>query len=353
MDSTSEPSRHGYMSRMSKQNKWADRYFVLLGPILYSYNSSTDTEANSAFNLTDTCRVSNIQAEKDKEFVFSIIWLSDNESNGDCSPIVGNSSLDQLESVAKEREKRRLTVRKKNVEDHDKKETWLRDNKVIALTVGGVLIGALTAGIGLIAGMLFLGMGVAEGEIAARGYCSNDGRENREKQIFLSCESFHDAELWVQAIEKQLKALAENDFLFITERINLGFKRHAAPPEVHMKEVEDWISSSTWRAQSVKEGLRLFEQSDDDSPPLSDRSSSGWHNIFNSVSSSYPFLRANISMCCNTHQAFMAIMNLPPSCRTGTVRSIGIVEKIDNHTDVVHIILDRVFVFPTWSGIIL
>ena len=44
---TAEPSRQGWMrttmSKMSKINKWADRYFVLHGPVLYYYLKNTDT----------------------------------------------------------------------------------------------------------------------------------------------------------------------------------------------------------------------------------------------------------------------------------------------------------------------
>jgi PH domain len=43
----SEPSRQGWMrttmSKMSKINKWADRYFVLHGATLYYYLKNTDT----------------------------------------------------------------------------------------------------------------------------------------------------------------------------------------------------------------------------------------------------------------------------------------------------------------------
>jgi nitrate reductase NapE component len=292
-------------------------------------------ELKGTFSLTDTCRVSGIQAEKGKEFVFSIIFQSENELNGDTSLIASNVNSEKSESATKEKEKRRLSGHKKNINDNDKNEMWLGGNKVVALGVLGVLIGAFTAGFGFIVGMLIIGMRAVGGEVTATGHSNNDDKENKEKQIYLSCESFHDAELWVQAIDSQSKAFTENNLLYMPERIKLGFKRHAASPDVHLKEVEDWISSSRWRVQSVKEGLRLFQQSDDDS---------------HSAISSYPFLRINIGMCCSTQQAFTAIMNLPPSCRTGSIRSIGIVEKINENTDVVHIILDRVFVFPTWSA---
>jgi hypothetical protein len=46
----------------------------------------------------------------------------------------------------------------------------------------------------------------------------------------------------------------------------------------------------------------------------------------------------------------MAVMNLPPLCRTGSVKSIRIVESINNYTDVVHIVLDAAYTFPTWTA---
>mmetsp|Transcript_20104 Transcript_20104/g.19407 ORF Transcript_20104/g.19407 Transcript_20104/m.19407 type:complete len:727 (+) Transcript_20104:190-2370(+) len=352
--SSSEPNRHGWMtitmSKMSKQNKWAKRWFVLIGPVLYCYNNSTDMELKGTFDLTDTCKVSNIQSEKGKDFVFSITFMSGNEFNGDGSLIANNANSDPSESAKKEKDKRRLNGLKKDIDYNNKKEMWFGGNKFVAFTVLGVLIGALTAGFGFIVGMLIVGMRAVGGEVTAAGHSNNDDKDNREKQILLSCESFHDAELWIQAIDTQLKAFTNNNLIYKPERIKLGFKRHAASPAVHLKEVEDWISSTRWRVQSVKEGLRLFEQSDDLSTEQTIRSSNTWHNIYNSAISSYPFLRINIGMCCSTYQAFTSIMNLPPSCRTGSIRSIGIVEKINEDTDVVHIILDRVFIFPTWSA---
>lgn len=47
MDENQEPSRQGWMrttmGKMIKINKWADRYFVLHGPVLYYYMKNTDT----------------------------------------------------------------------------------------------------------------------------------------------------------------------------------------------------------------------------------------------------------------------------------------------------------------------
>jgi hypothetical protein len=58
----------------------------------------------------------------------------------------------------------------------------------------------------------------------------------------------------------------------------------------------------------------------------------------------------NISVSGSALDVFMAVMNLPPACRTGTIKSIRVVESINNYTDIVHIVLDPVFLMPTWTG---
>lgn len=252
----------------------------------------------------------------------------------------------------KDKEKRRLSSRRKIVDEGKKDERGnsLSGSKVAALTVGGVVLGAFTAGMGLIAGMVVVGMGAAAGggAIALRQTTSD-----REKQVFLACESYHDAELWVQAIESQLKSLGDSalDQPFQQRKVRLGFRRHAAPPEVRIEEVEEWICSSRWRVWSVRDGVRLFEQSNYDDLPSSNGSGSGGHNgLDNGLSSSPPCLRVNMSVSGSALDVFMAVMNLPPACRTGTIKSIRVVESINNYTDIVHIVLDPVFLYPTWAG---
>jgi hypothetical protein len=326
--------------------------------ILLSYAQ----EPKGTINLHGACKVSDIQSDinkKKKQFIFSITWPADQEvEERDDLPLVAtgisSSSGDVLSSTSasKDKDKKKLVGRKKSADDGKKEDRGnsLSGSKVAALTIGGVVLGAFTAGMGLIAGMMVVGMGAAAGGSAM---AMSQGSSDREKQVFLACESYHDAELWVQAIETQLRALGDQsqDNSYVPGKIRLGFRRHAAPPEVRIEEVEEWIGSSRWRVWSVHDGLRLFEQSNYDDLPSSNGSGSGGHNGFdNGLSSVPPCLRVNISVSGSALDVFMAVMNLPPACRTGTIKSIRVVESINNYTDIVHIVLDPVFLMPTWTG---
>ena len=317
-------------------------------------------EPKGTINLQDACKVSDIRSDinkKRKQFVFSITWPNDNDADDkdeSNSPHGGQSSANAETHAlitASPADLRRRSVRRKGADDVKKDERGpsLSGSKVAALTVGGVVVGALTAGMGLIAGMMVVGMGAAAG--AAAGGMSQ-GSNDKEKQVFLACESYHDAELWVQAIETQLRILGDSlETPNIPGKVRVGFRRHAAPPEVRIEEVEEWIASSRWRVWSVREGLRLFEQSNYDDLPSSNGSGSGGHNGYdNGLTSAPPCFRVNISVAGSALDVFMAVMNLPPACRTGTIKSIRVVESMNNYTDVVHIVLDPVFLYPTWAG---
>lgn len=269
--------------------------------------------------------------------------LVDGQNTGDPTSSSGAS---------KDKVTRRLSGRKKSTDDAKKEDrsNTLNGSKVAALTVGGVVLGAFTAGMGLVAGMMVVGMGAAAGGSAmAMTQTSTD----REKQVFLACESYHDAEVWVQAIESQLRVLGDSthDQAYVPGKIRLGFRRHAAPPEVRIEEVQEWIASSRWRVWSIRDGLRVFEQSNYDDASSSNGHGSGGHNGYdNGLTSAPPCLRVNVNVSGSALDVFMCVMSLPPACRTGTIKSIRVLESINNYTDVVHIILDPVFLNPSWAG---
>eukprot|EP00596_Hydrurales_sp_CCMP1899_P010073 CAMPEP_0119044170 /NCGR_PEP_ID=MMETSP1177-20130426/29212_1 /TAXON_ID=2985 /ORGANISM="Ochromonas sp, Strain CCMP1899" /LENGTH=580 /DNA_ID=CAMNT_0007013793 /DNA_START=607 /DNA_END=2349 /DNA_ORIENTATION=+ len=208
--------------------------------------------------------------------------------------------------------------------------------------MGGVLAGAFTAGAGLIAGaagMLVMG---------AVGTAMNNANNEKEGQVLLSCETYHDAELWVLAIETQLK-IAENsgNLLPLEDRNN----RHTLPPEVQVEEVQAWLRSSRWRVWSIQDGLRLFEQSNYDDFSKYNSLTGGFQNGFDDGTLNMPpTLRVNINLTGCAVDVFLAIVNLPPACRTGSIKGIRVIASINNYTDIVHIVLDPVFLYPTWTA---
>ena len=223
--------------------------------------------------------------------------------------------------------------------------------KVAALAVGGVVVGALTAGIGLIAGMMVVGLGAAAGGSVA---LSTNSKE-KEKQLVLACETLEDAEAWVNVITNRIRelSLSNNAMNYIPSHITQASRRHMPPAGVRLDEVEDWMVRSDWRVQSIKHGIRLFginrNDTNDNSKisslmpfsPTASRSGSGNQNAC---------MKVNMAMSGSATEIFMVIMNMPPMCRTGCIKNHRIVETIDNYTDIVHITLDSLFLNPTWTS---
>jgi hypothetical protein len=230
------------------------------------------------------------------------------------------------------------------VDGKDEKKANMTGGKVAAVTVGGVVAGALTAGIGLMAGMIVVGMGAAGGGGAV---AFNQMLSDKEKSVTLACDSYHEAEMWVQAIEIQIRELGDNllglPFVPGNNTYAIRSKRHVPPPEVRLEAVEEWIRSSKWRVHSITNGIRIFSEVPDEKYRyLPDKKEM--------AAALSPCLRVNINISGSVTDVFMAIMNLPPSCRTGIVKSIRVVESISNYADIVHIILEPVYIYPTWTS---
>lgn len=222
--------------------------------------------------------------------------------------------------------------------------------------MGGVVVGALTAGVGLVAGMVVLGIGAAAGGGAA---AVNQGKQDvKEKFLTLASDTYGEAERWTHAIADQIAHLRENDASFSADRLKI-VSRNAPPPEVRLEEVEKWMRWSKWRISVIIDGFRIFEQIEEDAVPSGARS--GILSLASAVLQSQtnarkainnmPCLRTNITIHAPPADVFMTLMNMSPGCRTGVVRSLRIVESMDNQTDIVHLTLDPMYIYPTWTGI--
>ena len=216
-------------------------------------------------------------------------------------------------------------------------------------------MGALTAGVGLVAGMVVLGIGAAAGGGAA---AVNQGKQDvKEKFLTLASDTYGEAERWTHAIADQIARLRENDGSFSPDRLKI-VSRNAPPPEVRLEEVEKWMRWSKWRISVIIDGFRIFEQIEEESVPAGARSdvlalASAMIQSQTSARKSInnmPCLRTNITIHAPPADVFMTLMNMSPGCRTGVVRSLRIVESMDNQTDIVHLTLDPMYIYPTWTG---
>ena len=269
--------------------------------------------------LKSNCKVSEISSDlflKSKIYSFKITWPADDE----------NSRAGKRKEDGKDKDASAPPVEKKA-------STSSSDgSKVAALAVGGVVIGALTSGIGLIAGMMVVGLGAAAGGSAAM----SGGSAEKDKTLVLACEKLDEAESWVETISTVIKEIGSSgsQSTRIPTHISQASRSHAPPPGIRLEEVEEWIKSPNWKVSCIEHGHRLLE--------------------FTSVSSGSkerePCFKVNIGMSGSTTDIFMAIMNMPPLCRTGIINNIRVVDTIDNYTDVVHINLEPVYLSPTWTS---
>ena len=180
----------------------------------------------------------------------------------------------------------------------------------------------------------------------------NNPISDKDKQILFATDKYEDAAAWVQHIESSLRSLpsVSTGPTVAISAVSSGSRNKISPPsETRLGEVETWMKSSAWRVYCVEDGVRVFEYGGEDkiytSSPMPFGDSKPKH-----LTHTPPCLRVNVSMTGSVSDVFMTLMSLPPSCRTGIVKSIRVVETIDNYMDVVHIMLDSLYIFPTWTG---
>lgn len=217
--------------------------------------------------------------------------------------------------------------------------------KIAALALGGVVVGALTAGVGLVAGMVVVGMGAAAGGGAA---AISQGRGEKEKFLTLACDTYGDAERWTHAIESQIRDLGDSlhDFPFVKGLCDNSLSRNA-PPEKKLESVQEWVRWSQWKLNTVLEGTRILERIVSAAVPSSIMPPSPHHAGCLPISRLF---RVNMGMNASTTDVFITLMNMPPACLTGNIKTFRVVESMDNHTDIIYMELDAMYVYPTNTG---
>jgi hypothetical protein len=221
--------------------------------------------------------------------------------------------------------------------------------KVAAAAVGGIVAGALTSGMGLLAGMMVVGMG---GAAAGGAVAMSNGASGKERSITLACNTYEEAEGWVNAIETQILELGDNVFGISSvpqRRLPNRGNKSAPHPEVRLDEVEEWLHSTKWRACDTYAGLRLFE-------PVPDDEQTSYDSLFSpsqakQVEVATPTcLRVNVDVNTSPSDAFAAVMLFGTNLKSGVIQSVRIVENLDNQTDIIHVKFNPIFLFPTWTA---
>ena len=233
---------------------------------------------------------------------------------------------------------------------------------IAALAVGGIVVGALTAGVGLVAGMVIVGIGAAAGGGAAA--ITQGGKSEKEKFLTLACDTYPDAQKWTDAIETQIRELGGSFYDFTLARGPYsGVTNRSQPPEKKLEAVEQWLRWSKWKLSTVLHGIRIYEQDKltssmtattiTDSTTNINTSPSRLNKSYQSESAiSYgsQLLRVNVGMCASPYDVFTVLMNMPQPCLSGIIRSCKVIESMDNQTDIIYLELNPVYLTSTYTS---
>lgn len=208
--------------------------------------------------------------------------------------------------------------------------------RVGGLALGAVVLGSLTAGVGLLAGLLVVGLGAAAGG----GVVALEMQPAAPKpdSLAIACEGVEDAKAWLVAIKSQIDDL-------ISQRNASEDSSARTPGTVDVLEIEGWIGSSKWVASAVHDGYRIYTL------PSEEGRKAGWLGALgSSVYSPFPVQRISIPINASPVQVYETIREFPAACCSGVVRALRVVQTLDRHSDVVHLQLNAVFLAPTWTG---
>ena len=211
--------------------------------------------------------------------------------------------------------------------------------RVAALALGGVIVGSLTAGVGLLAGLVVVGVGAAAGGSAV-ALAQLQPAPRKPEVLSLAVENVEEAKAWVHAIKSQIE-----DLILLRNSVDSSIPK--APSAVDILEIENWITSTRWRVDSFMDGLRIYSLPQDEPSKFRGSFLSTW------LTPTYPALpckRVCVPMNASPIQVYECIREFPPSCCTGVIKSLSVVEVIDRFTDIVHLVLNEIYLAPTWTG---
>jgi hypothetical protein len=312
--------------------------------------------------------------------------VSDNKTNG-------NKGAYDEQHAAEQDKLHSLYVSTKKEKQKESRKKMLAGTKIFAASGALVGIGVLTYGVGLAAGLVFLGATAAAGGTA--GAAEAGFKRNRSKRgcVTIATKSYEDAKLWKSTLDaclevdkikqstwgqmfmadgrKTASALVPRDVELMTVRSKDGAtlgEDDGVPREfprqtnLFLMDRNFLIEPTTrWRPLEGgwtlvgpgAQGLRILKEertSSPDTPLKTTRLAVG--------GTTCP-LKSQVVVRAHPLDAFMCLMsyaripssvseeNLAPC--SGQRASFRTIEKIDDHMDVVHLVCRKMYLFPSWT----
>eukprot|EP01039_Chlorochromonas_danica_P008023 gene8023-8850_t len=268
--------KEGYAKkRNGRLQQWSHRYFVLTpNTICYKLKQDSPNPRNT-FDLSSSCIVTEIIEERTvagrKIFTFWIVWPGEkkSDSKGDGGGIKKDDSDDEnaksddemkesrtgkskdLKQIVEQEtlnHKRQKNLVNEQIELHQAHDSNVSMGaKVAAVAVGGVLVGALTAGIGLVPYLTVVGITAAASGSAV---ALSSLRRPLDSRLIMACDTVAEANEWRAAIQSQI------DFVS-------AIGKPALPPAVNPSTLHGIIDRTQfggmWKTVRIKENMRIVE----------------------------------------------------------------------------------------------
>jgi hypothetical protein len=271
--------------------------------------------------------------------------------------------------------------------------------KIALATTAVVGVGVMTAGVGIAAGLVFLGVTAAAGGtagVAEVGF--NRKQRERGGKLTIATKNFDVAKLWKYSLDaclefesvkqstwgqlfmadgrKTTSTLMSRDLELMTARNKDGIKPRnddgkpmrsidlpAGQTNLFLKDRHFLVEASTrWRPLDGgwisflgpgAQGLRIFRE---------DQNTGGARKLTNLAVCGTTSAPVKAQVMLNSHpiDAFMCLMSyarlLPSSIpggelcpNSGQRTSFRTIEKIDDHMDVIHVVCRELYLFPSWT----
>uniref|UniRef100_A0A7S3L5S8 START domain-containing protein n=2 Tax=Amphora coffeiformis TaxID=265554 RepID=A0A7S3L5S8_9STRA len=259
--------------------------------------------------------------------------------------------------AAEEKEYLRAQYLTSEKESRKKNQRKIREGTKFAAAAGATVgVAVMTAGVGLLAGLLFLGAAAG-----SSGAAMTWGRPGKGEMILASAD-YEKMKRWKACLDASLESgsLAKSKWgqLFVgsNKRTVALFPAAAASmlksprdqrtvPLLEPRASRWQPLEGGWAAYLGTQGLRIFRQ---DRPRQSD--------LNNQEGRPCPPVKTNMVLNASALDAFLCLMSygrLPPHHglvpNSGQRASFSILERIDDNTDVIHMICTPLYLFPSWT----
>lgn len=252
--------------------------------------------------------------------------------------------------------------------------------KVTAAVGAVVSVGVITAGLGLLAGLVFLGAGAAAGGGTVVAGAGLRFRKKKQGEMVIGTSNYELARRWKVALDACLASETvrhttwghmftmegrntASAVLPTSEGLATALSRESLEERAGFGRVDEsqhFVDPATrWHPMeggwatllgTGAHGLRIFRE---------DRQSckSGRYTRLSVKGQPSPPLKGQVVLNATPLDSFMCFMSLPRLQATmplvpnsGQRASFRVVEYIDEHMDIIHLVFHPLFLFPTWTA---